>query len=513
VLTLALPVVIAACSASRAPATSAHHDAAAPSPDATHHDAARDAAPVDATHADATSHDAAPPPPGPVLPVAPVGHVGRWLTDADGRVLLVHGMNVVEKAAPYYPAAEGFSDADAIWLADNGFRVVRLGILATGLMPTPGVVDTGYIEQVDATVKDLASHGVYSFLDFHQDGWGPVVGSDGFPAWMPLTGNAVNTDAGLPLYYENNPALQQAFQSFWNDAAGPDGIGLQEDYVAMFAAVAKQFAAEPYVLGYDLFNEPWPGTTWSACLNDHAGCPSLDTGELGALYAKAVTAMRAAGDPHLIFGEPFVLFNFGLSVTSVPVPGGDSNAGLAFHVYPVTPAQAPAVVTNAVAWSASTGGALLNTEWGASVDPALLTTESLDLDSALVPWIFWSLSSELVPSFDASPGGTNLVATTAAALIQPYPLVVAGTPESLTIDPTGRTLSFRWSTAKPGSGSFEPGAVTTFEAPALTYPTGYTATATNGTVTSAPCALLLTVRADPGASKVTVDMKPGGTCP
>ena len=461
----------------------------------------------------ATSQDAGPPPSGPALPVGPIGHQGRWLTDAEGRVLLIHGVNMVNKNAPYYPSAAGFSDADAAWLADNGFRLVRVGILATGLMPTPGVVDTSYIRQIATTVDLLAKHDIYSLIDFHQDGWGPVVGSDGFPGWMTLTGDAGNdTSVGFPFYYEQNPALQQAFQSFWDDAKGPDDAGLQDDYAAMFSAVARQLASQPYVLGYDLFNEPWPGTTWNACLNDKGGCPTLDRGELGPAYAKVVAAIRAAGDHPLVLGEPFVLFNFGLSTTSIPVPGADPNAGMAFHVYPLTPNQAPAAISNAVSWSESTGGALLNTEWGATEISQTLDSESLALDSALVPWIFWSFCCELVPSLQQAPGGTNLVASTAGALIQPYPLAVAGTPQQLTLDPSARTLSFTWSTARAGGGSFATGTVTTFEAPALTYPQGYTVTATNGWITSAPCSPLLTVAAQPGADTVTVQVQPAGTC-
>jgi len=177
------------------------------------------------------------------------------------------------------------------------------------------------------------------------------------------------------------------------------------------------------------------------------------------------------------------------------------------------PSGAPAVITNAIAWSSATGGALLNSEWGASTDPVLLTEESLDLDSALVPWIFWSFCCELVPSLQAAPGGTNLVATTAGVLVQPYPLAVAGTPQALTIDPTAQTMTFTWSTARAGGGSFAAGTTTSFEAPALTYPDGYTATVTDGSVTSAPCAPLLTVVAKPGATTVTVAIQPGGTCP
>jgi hypothetical protein len=47
-----------------------------------------------------------------VLPAAPIGHAGRWITDATGRVLLVTGVNMVNKLAPYTPAADGFHDAD-----------------------------------------------------------------------------------------------------------------------------------------------------------------------------------------------------------------------------------------------------------------------------------------------------------------------------------------------------------------------------------------------------------------
>jgi endoglycosylceramidase len=497
---------LGACSTSSATPKPPTRDAAATSTkDATSRDArdAKQARDVD---------EAGPTPPGPALPLTPIGHEGRWLTDAEGRVVLVHGVNVVNKDPPYYPSAQGFSHSDAVWLADSGFRVVRVGILATGLMPTPGVVDMGYVQQIVATVKDLATQSIFSIIDLHQDGWGPTLGSDGFPAWMTLTGSAVSTDASFPLYYQQNPAIQQAFQSFWDNATGPDGKGIQDDYAAMFGAVATALASEPYVLGYDLFNEPWPGTTYNACVSG-TGCPNLDTGELGPAYAKAVTAIRAAGDQHLIFGEPFVLFNFGLVATSIPIPGADSNAGMAFHVYPLSAADAPSVISQAVTWSTSTGGALLNTEWGATESASVLTSESLALDSAFVPWIFWSFCCELISTFDGGPGGQNLVATTAAALIQPYPLAVAGKPETLTLDPSTQTLSFTWSTSRVGGGHFAAGTVTTFEAPTFTYPKGYKVTVSGGSVTSAACAPLLTVEAKPAAEAVSVKIEPAGSCP
>ncbi len=439
-------------------------------------------------------------------------HVGRWLTDSTGRVLLPHGVNVVNKTAPYYPSAEGFSEDDAAWLETNGFRVVRVGLLGTGLSPHAGVVDGDYIEKIGSTVSLLAKHGIFALLDMHQDGWGPTVGSDGFPGWMTVTGGAVNNHTGFPLYYIEDPAVQASFQSFWDDAHDVDGTGLQEDYVAMLSAVARRFAGDSSVLGYDLFNEPWPGTTWNPCL-DTGGCASLDKSELGPVYAKAVRAIRSAGDRHIIFGEPFVTFNYGTTPTHIPLPGGDSNSGMSFHVYPLTSAQSPDVIRYAIDWSRETGGALLNTEWGATTTSSTLTLDTGLLDSALVPWIFWSYCCEVVASLEEPPSGKNLVRSAVEALVEPYPLAVAGTPQRLAYDPMTRSLSFAWSAARPGGGDFASGTVTTFEVPRSVYPSGYRAVAANGYVASAACAPLLVVAANLDAKAVSVEVTPQASCP
>ncbi len=229
-------------------------------------------------------------------------------------------------------------------------------------------------------------------------------------------------------------------------------------------------------------------------------------------YPKAVSRDSSHGDEHLIFGEPFVLFNFGYTPTAIPLPGGDANAGLSFHVYPLLQTYVPKVIENAIAWSSDTGGALLNTEWGATTASATLTEDAAAFNSALVPWIFWSFFSEVVPSLEDAPGGKNLVRSTATALIQPYPLAVAGVPQELVVDPARHTMSFTWTTSRADGGDFAKGAVTSFEVPAFTYPDGYTATATNGWITSAPCAPILTVAAKPEAISVTVKVQPKGEC-
>src|SRR5882724_2294597 len=74
---------------------------------------------------------------------------GPWLVDQFGRVVIVHGMNLVWKLPPYVPprTADGFTRADAIWLAEHGFNGARIGVLWVGVSPNaPGQIDRAYLK-------------------------------------------------------------------------------------------------------------------------------------------------------------------------------------------------------------------------------------------------------------------------------------------------------------------------------------------------------------------------------
>src|SRR5215210_1663009 len=76
---------------------------------------------------------------------------GRFLVDQYGRVVIVHGLNMVWKRAPYAPpdTAAGFTAKDAAWLKKYGFNGARLGMLWAGVTPTkPGVADPSYFKRV-----------------------------------------------------------------------------------------------------------------------------------------------------------------------------------------------------------------------------------------------------------------------------------------------------------------------------------------------------------------------------
>src|SRR5436190_21041271 len=74
-----------------------------------------------------------------------------FMRDAQGRVLILHGVNAVWKLRPYAPpnTAEGFTARDAAFLASNGFDVVRLGVLFAGVLPKEGVIDRDSLERID----------------------------------------------------------------------------------------------------------------------------------------------------------------------------------------------------------------------------------------------------------------------------------------------------------------------------------------------------------------------------
>ena len=81
-----------------------------------------------------------------------LGHAGRFLTDPAGQVVILHGLNMVSKVAPYEPAAVGFGIQAARSLAANGFDVVRLGVIYAGVEPEPGGFSASYIASIRQTV-------------------------------------------------------------------------------------------------------------------------------------------------------------------------------------------------------------------------------------------------------------------------------------------------------------------------------------------------------------------------
>ena len=184
---------------------------------------------------------------------------GRFV-DPDGRQILFHGLSVISKSG-----AEGYESwhgpAEFAAMRDWGMNCVRLGIFWDGLEPEPGQYNEEYLSQVDERIAWAKEHGIYVMLDMHQDLFS-VLYSDGAPEWATLTDGEPHVHVGTVWSdaYLTSPAVKRAFDNFWDNKPGPDGIGVQDRFALAWRHVAQRYADEPAVVGYDVFNEPGGGS-------------------------------------------------------------------------------------------------------------------------------------------------------------------------------------------------------------------------------------------------------------
>lgn len=465
--------------------------------------------------------------------VPPLSITGTWLTTADGKVVILHGVNEVYKIAPFEPSASGFSADDAAFLAANGFNAVRLGVIWEAVEPQPGVIDYDYLNSLKETAQTLADHGIYVMIDMHQDNYSSLFQGEGAPLWATQDVGLPNPQAGFPLNYWVNPAEWHAWDAFWANASAPDGLGLQDHYAQTWQVVASQFAGNPAVIGYDIMNEPFPGTSW---LPTTLGSSFFSAQQLTPMYNQVAAAIRAVDATTPLYVEPA-----NPAVTEIPAILGapmmlgaidDPHVVLAFHGYcgPIGGALcvviANQLAAQAVSYLAQHNLPAVMNEFGATSDTFILTTERQAADQRLVGWTVWAYTGKgditgspdkesLVYDPALPPVGDNVNTGNLVLLSTPYPQVIAGTPNSWSF--TDGTFAFSYSTEKvDGSGSFAAGSQTVISVPAVQFPNGYSVSVTGGHVVSAPGAPQLVIASDGGATAVgvivtgTVVGTPGG---
>ena len=460
---------------------------------------------------------------------APLSNRGRWITDARGRVVILHGLNMVYKRPPYQPRAVGFGADDAAFLRRNGFNTVRLGLIYTAVEPQPGAYDDAYIEKIRATERMLHRHGIFSLLDFHQDLYNEKFDGEGFPDWAVLDdGLPPEPLTGFPTSYVTSPGLNRAFDNLWANADGPGGTPIQRRFAAAWERVASSFKADPGALGYDVLNEPWPGSDFTTCVNT-AGCPTFDAAKLAPFYRRVIAGIRAADRRHLVFYEPNVLFNFDVD-TNLP-DFASRRLGFSFHDYcllglisgaPSTCAAAEGqVFDNADARAAESGDALLLSEFGATDDVATLERLTGFADSHMVSWQEWHYcgcadpttsgpgdTQALVRDPSQPPRGSNVFRDKLKALARPYPQAIAGTPTRFSFDPASRRFELAYTRRRAGGrGSFSRGLSTVF-LPSVQYPHGYRARVSGGSLERPPGSRRMLIRAHRNAARITLVVTP-----
>src|SRR3954447_16396250 len=407
------------------------------------------------------------------------------IVTADGRQVLLRGVNVNQlgdywQQRPDIPATLPLTEDDFAGIQALGMNEVRLLVHWSKLEPRRGQFDEAYLAQIRQAVGWARKHGIYVVLDMHQDAWGksiatpqsetcppgfsPQQGWDGAPAWATLTD-------GLPTcrfqIREVAPAVAQAWQSFYLDR---DGI--QSELVKTWAYLAKAFAAEPAVAGYDLLNEPNPGY----------GVGAEDATTLGLFYRRTIEAIRAAeasarrGFPHIVFFEPSVIWSAAAVDATPPAPlVDDPNLVFSPHLYGESISAdrsfGQGVITveqgfqNAELAAKQYGTTVWSGEWGWFGDPAsdapAIARYAKQEDAHLWggAWWDWKQSCGAPHMFgdgaSTEPGGVSpslnrfrcpgneplgIPATTRAVLARPYLRVAPGRISAMRSEPEAPAL-------------------------------------------------------------------------
>jgi len=185
---------------------------------------------------------------------------GRFV-DPGGRHVILHGVNIgaKHKKTNYVSWHE---PADFARMRAWGFNCVRLLIIWAAIEPECGSYDEDYLRRIDKRIAWAKANGLYVLVDMHQDLWGEKPGGDGAPVWATLDRGRPHRKLGQVWSdaYMVSPMVQTAFDNFWANKPGPDGVGIQDRFALAWQHVARRYADEPAVVGYDILNEPIPGT-------------------------------------------------------------------------------------------------------------------------------------------------------------------------------------------------------------------------------------------------------------
>jgi endoglycosylceramidase len=292
-----------------------------------------------------------------VVPPKGSGDATPYLADPSGRQVLLHGAAVVGMEDVAYPKADGgpalfpvsarsydgrcpaatarlpqpplcevqagkpaYQQSTAAGSGDDfaqmralGFNVIRLVLDWSQLEPTAGHYSAAYLQRVTQVVGWAHQQGIYVILDMHQDQYSRFIlpgqksqlpsgctssgGGDGAPSWAVFT----NGKPSCALFGQSdlNPAVSAAFYNFWHNhpVAAPRGAapgdGLQDHYIGALAVLAKTFEHSSTVLGYEVMNEPQPGSLSSLPVENLYQATAQD---LFPFYARVIEALTGVRD-------------------------------------------------------------------------------------------------------------------------------------------------------------------------------------------------------------------------
>ena len=434
---------------------------------------------------------------------------GRFI-DSCSRTRVFHGVNAVYKKKPYFPITKKFHptlslcEKDFDYLNAMGMNIIRLGVMWPGFEPRMNEYNFDYLRLINETVYKMGKRGIYTVLDFHQDLLSPKLCGEGVPDYvLNVTKNACSQGSFVSKFmhligvcksfhdfdikfdkdtgyadpksclknnfatYYRTPEVSSAFQYFY------DSEFSRKRFSEFWRKIAMFFKDNPYVIGYDLMNEPWGGDVWSdpkLLIPGHA-----DRYNIQGLYSMLSDVIRGVSPKKILFYENtqfpdsmgILLFANGFEEP----PGGAkfaSKSVLSYHVYscargwgfcdengdPSRQVGQLEYIKRKIelrqkdAERLGSGGFI--SEFGACGDSPSCLKELSDIADAAEPrftsWAYWQYkyfadpttqSGDLEGLFSSTKG---LLVPKARALARPYAVAIGGKPISTSFD--SETLEF-----------------------------------------------------------------------
>ena len=334
---------------------------------------------------------------------------GRWLVDPQGRVVIVHGLNLVYKRAPYVPP----NDADRLHRAGRargwpGTASTPPGSARCGpgsRPDAPGQADPAYLDQWQRVLDLLASK---QHLDPARHAPGPVArayGGEGVPDWAAVR---------QPPYNAAPPVVAPFPTGYWTPEVSTDVRRLLGQPATACSTAGwrpggsrrRGGSDQPYLMGYDLLNEPWMGTEWPTCLA--TGCPAPTATSSSRRWSRAAAPSGAIDrQQHRLVGAAAVRRRPAARHVLHRGAPASGSSGLSWHNYcpdvflesPGRPRrrrrELPGVQPRPPASTRSSRPARMHavpmmSEWGATDNVRAIEIDAAVADEHLMGWTHWA---------------------------------------------------------------------------------------------------------------------------
>jgi len=246
------------------------------------------------------------------------------------------------------------------------------------------------------------------------------------------------------------PAVIAAFNSFWKNTEG-----VQDDFIAMWTHIASQYADDPGVAGYDLFNEPLYGSLLPPI--------RFDRDYLQPFYQSLIGSIQSRDANHICFFEPTGAVGAGIPcrMTAMNLPNtvyAPHNYAMipnVFHVYYGNEATIDFIVGAAQHEAERLQVPMWIGEWAlfdvTTTNADLYMRDITDLmDEYLAGWCYWVYAKDdnaglLDPEGNEKEWLLDIVSRT-------YPQRICGFPMSFSFDVDTARFEMSWSENPQAAG-------------------------------------------------------------